>query len=151
MRSRKHFHLRRPSLTPHLVATVLLPESNNEKTFQSLHCSQTNSKRSKTLPQCSHVWIIWTWLHQPFWTTHFLHHFHSHIGRNNHTHFWKARLFKIARTPQELLRLSPRKLEEILHGATLPGQKAYTMLGIARATLEEYNGELPADFENLPN
>lgn len=59
------------------------------------------------------------------------------------------KLFKIARTPTELLKLSPKRLEEILHGATFPGQKAYTMVGIAKATIEQYGGELPADFEKL--
>lgn len=59
------------------------------------------------------------------------------------------KLFKIARTPKQLLKLSPKQLEEILHGATFPGQKAYTMLGIAKAAIEKYNGELPADFEKL--
>lgn len=59
------------------------------------------------------------------------------------------KLFKLARTPKELLKLSPKKLEEVLHGATFPGQKAYTMLGIAKAAIENYNGELPADFEKL--
>src|SRR5215213_3610637 len=51
------------------------------------------------------------------------------------------KLFKKARTPRQLLKHSPKELEEILHGATFPGQKAYTMLGIAKAALEEYNGE----------
>src|SRR5579875_3055971 len=59
------------------------------------------------------------------------------------------KLFDIARTPKQLLKLSPQKLEEILHGATFPGQKAYTMLGIAKAAVEKYNGELPAGFEKL--
>jgi endonuclease III len=59
------------------------------------------------------------------------------------------KLFKTARTPKELLKLSPKKLEEILHGATFPGQKAYTMIGIAKAAIELYGGELPADFEKL--
>jgi endonuclease III len=59
------------------------------------------------------------------------------------------KLFEIARTPQELLKFSPKKLEDILHGATFPGQKAYTMLGIAKAATEKYKGELPADFEKL--
>ena len=59
------------------------------------------------------------------------------------------KLFKIARTPKELLKLSPKKLEELLFGATFPGQKAYTMLGIAKAAIEQYDGELPADFEKL--
>lgn len=59
------------------------------------------------------------------------------------------KLFEIARTPKELLKLTPDELETILHGATFPGQKASTMLGIARAAIEEYHGELPADFEKL--
>lgn len=59
------------------------------------------------------------------------------------------KLFAKARTPQQLLKLSPKGLEDILYGATFPGQKAYTMLGIAKAAVEEYNGELPADFEKL--
>jgi endonuclease-3 len=59
------------------------------------------------------------------------------------------KLFEIARTPKKLLKLSPKKLEDILHGATFPGQKAYTMLGIAKAAIKEYKGELPASFEKL--
>jgi len=59
------------------------------------------------------------------------------------------RLFEAARTPQALLKLSPQKLEELLYGSQYPGQKAYTMLGIAKAAVEEYGGTLPADFEKL--
>lgn len=59
------------------------------------------------------------------------------------------KLFAIARTPAALLKLSPQRLEEILHGSTFPGQKAYTITGIAKAAQEEYKGELPADFEKL--
>jgi endonuclease-3 len=58
-------------------------------------------------------------------------------------------LFKIARTPEELLKLSPKELEELLYGCTFPGQKAYTMLGIAKAAVEQYHGSLPADFDQL--
>jgi endonuclease III len=59
------------------------------------------------------------------------------------------KLFSMARTPQDLLRLSPQKLEELLHGSQYPGQKAYAMLGIAKAAIEEYSGQLPADYEKL--
>jgi endonuclease-3 len=59
------------------------------------------------------------------------------------------KLFRIARTPRELLKLSPKELEKTLHGATFPKQKAYTILGIAKAAVEKYNGGLPADFEKL--
>ena len=59
------------------------------------------------------------------------------------------RLFSVARTPQELLLLSPEELTELLRGATYPDQKAYTMLGIAKAAVEQYSSQLPADYESL--
>lgn len=59
------------------------------------------------------------------------------------------KLFKVARTPEELLRLTPKELEDLLHGSQFPGQKAYTMLGIAKAAVEEYGGNLPTDFDKL--
>lgn len=59
------------------------------------------------------------------------------------------KLFARARTPEQLLQLSPKELEDILFGSTFPGQKAYTMLGIARAAVEDYSGNLPTDFEKL--
>ena len=59
------------------------------------------------------------------------------------------KLFARARTPKELLKLTPQELEELLIGSQYPGQKAYTMLGIAQVAVEEYGGELPADFEQL--
>lgn len=59
------------------------------------------------------------------------------------------RLFARARTPQELLRLSPDELAELLYGSTYPEQKAYTMLGVAKAAVEQYDNQLPANFEKL--
>jgi endonuclease-3 len=59
------------------------------------------------------------------------------------------RLFGQARTPAELLRLSPSQLEGLLYGTTFPGQKAYTLLGIARTAEDTYGGHLPAHFEIL--
>lgn len=59
------------------------------------------------------------------------------------------KLFDVARTPEELLKLTPQALEQLLIGSQYPGQKAYTMLGIAKVAVEEYGGELPADFEKL--
>lgn len=59
------------------------------------------------------------------------------------------KLFSLARTPEELLRLSPQELEQLLIGSQFPGQKAYTMLGIAKTAVEEYGGNLPADYEKL--
>ena len=59
------------------------------------------------------------------------------------------RLFAVARTPDALLKLSPQDLETLLHGCTFPGQKAYTMLGIAKAAVENYSNTLPASFKAL--
>lgn len=59
------------------------------------------------------------------------------------------RLFKKARTPQDLLRLSENELEELLHGTTFPGQKVQTIRGIAQAALELPEHQLEADFDKL--
>lgn len=59
------------------------------------------------------------------------------------------RLFAAARSPEALIKLTPQQLEELLYGCTFPGQKAYTMLGIAKTAIEEYDSILPADFEKL--
>jgi endonuclease-3 len=59
------------------------------------------------------------------------------------------KLFAKARTPGELLKLSPVQLEHLLHGSQYPEQKAYTMLGIAKTATEQYDGKLPADFKVL--
>jgi endonuclease-3 len=59
------------------------------------------------------------------------------------------RLFAVARTPAQFLKLTPAKTEELLYGCTFPGQKAYTILGIARIAAEQYNGQLPDNFEKL--
>jgi endonuclease III len=59
------------------------------------------------------------------------------------------RLFAEARTPEELLRLSPERLTELLMGSSYPEQKTQTLLGVARAAVEQYGGQLPADFAQL--
>ena len=59
------------------------------------------------------------------------------------------RLFAEARTPEAMLLLSHEKLVQLLYGSTFPGQKADTILGIAKVAVEKYNGRLPADFEGL--
>lgn len=59
------------------------------------------------------------------------------------------RLFGRARTPKDLLKLKHEELEALLYGSQYPGQKAATVLGIAKAAVEEYGGDLPADYEKL--
>jgi len=59
------------------------------------------------------------------------------------------RLFAKVRTPEQLLKLSPQELEGLLYGSSYNGQKAYTMLGIAQTVINDFNGEVPADYEQL--
>ncbi|MFD2570182.1 endonuclease III domain-containing protein [Spirosoma soli] len=59
------------------------------------------------------------------------------------------RLFEAARTPEQLLALDIPTLTELLYGTTYPDQKAYTMHGIAERIINEFNGELPADYATL--
>jgi len=59
------------------------------------------------------------------------------------------RLFDVARTPEQLAALSPDELIPLLYGTTYPDQKAYTMLGIARRIIDEFKGELPAEYDVL--
>ena len=59
------------------------------------------------------------------------------------------RLFDKARTPQAMLLLPHENLTQLLYGSSFPGQKAETMLGIAKVAIEKYNGQLPASFDDL--
>ena len=59
------------------------------------------------------------------------------------------RLFEQARTPEQLLTLDIPTLTDLLYGTTYPDQKAYTMRGIAERIVNEFNGQLPADFATL--
>lgn len=59
------------------------------------------------------------------------------------------RLFETARTPEQLVALDIPTLTQLLYGTTYPDQKAYTMHGIAERVVNEFGGELPANFETL--
>ncbi|WP_234733078.1 endonuclease III domain-containing protein [Tellurirhabdus bombi] len=59
------------------------------------------------------------------------------------------RLFAVARTPEQFLQLDASRLTQLLYGSSYPDQKAATMLGIAQRTVDEFDGQLPADYETL--
>jgi len=59
------------------------------------------------------------------------------------------RLFEIARTPAEIIKLSPTRLLKLVHGTTFPEQKVNTILGISKAAIEQYDGKLPEDYDQL--
>lgn len=58
------------------------------------------------------------------------------------------KLFKQARTPEEMLAFTFEELADFLDGATFPGQKAATILTLAQAAAD-HGGQLPKDEESL--
>ncbi|HKQ07270.1 MAG TPA: endonuclease III [Blastocatellia bacterium] len=59
------------------------------------------------------------------------------------------RLFERARTPDEMRRLTPEEIDEIIRPATFHEQKAYNIHTIAERVADEYGGELPCESEVL--
>ncbi len=59
------------------------------------------------------------------------------------------RLFAIAETPQEMIRLTPRQIEKAIYPVGFYKTKARTILGICRDILEKYGGKVPDDIDTL--
>jgi endonuclease-3 len=53
------------------------------------------------------------------------------------------RLFAVARTPQDFVKLDEARLARLLHGATFPEPKARDLKEIARRIVEEHGGKVP--------
>lgn len=59
------------------------------------------------------------------------------------------RLFQVARTPAGVLRLSVSEIDALISPSTFHENKALQIHEIARKIVEEFNGELPCDYEVL--
>lgn len=59
------------------------------------------------------------------------------------------KLFAVARTPEEMVRLSREELSQLIAETTFPGQKISTILTVSQRIIEEYGGETPAVFDRL--
>lgn len=59
------------------------------------------------------------------------------------------KLFAKAKTPKQMLRMHIAQLADLLYGTSYPGQKAETLLRIAKKATEFPNDTLPADFDVL--
>ncbi len=59
------------------------------------------------------------------------------------------RLFARASTPEEMLRLSPAEIDELIHASSFHELKSRQILEIARRAVEEFGGEVPCDREVL--
>jgi endonuclease III len=59
------------------------------------------------------------------------------------------RLFEVATTPAAIARLTPTKIDDLIHACSFHGPKARTIHAIARRVVAEFHGELPCDFDTL--
>lgn len=59
------------------------------------------------------------------------------------------KLFERARTPAEMVKLTPAEIDELIHACTFHERKAEQIHAMARRVLDEFNGKLPCDAETL--
>jgi endonuclease-3 len=59
------------------------------------------------------------------------------------------RLFASARTPQQIIKLSPAEVDSLIRDSTFHEAKAQQIHDIARIAVEQYGGELPCSEEVL--
>lgn len=59
------------------------------------------------------------------------------------------RLFALADTPEDMLRLSPQVIEAAIYPVGFYRTKAQTILDISRILVEQYGGVVPADLDTL--
>jgi endonuclease III len=59
------------------------------------------------------------------------------------------RLFDCARTPAEMVQLTPAKIDALIHDCTYHEPKSHQIWNIADRIVQDYNGELPCDLEVL--
>ncbi|MBI1976631.1 MAG: endonuclease III [Candidatus Omnitrophica bacterium] len=59
------------------------------------------------------------------------------------------RLFELANTPREMIQLTAKQIEKAIYPAGFYKTKAKTILGVCGTLLEEYNGAVPDDVDEL--
>ena len=59
------------------------------------------------------------------------------------------RLFKMARTPEQMIQLNERAVERAIHGVAFSETKARQILAISHILLDQYGGRVPDDLEQL--
>lgn len=59
------------------------------------------------------------------------------------------RLFAQARTPEEISRLDPQEIDDLIRPSTFHERKAHQIHAIARRVVDEYDGTLPCDEDAL--
>ena len=59
------------------------------------------------------------------------------------------RLFKLADTPEKMIRLTPQQIEEAIYPVGFYPTKAKNILAICQALLEKFKGSIPDDLDSL--
>jgi len=59
------------------------------------------------------------------------------------------KLFERARTPSEMVKLTPQEIDDLIHACTFHERKAEQIHAMARRVLDEFDGDLPCDSETL--
>jgi endonuclease-3 len=59
------------------------------------------------------------------------------------------KLFTHARTPAQMIKLTPEEIDDLIHACTFHERKAAQIHAIARRVLDEFDGTLPCDSETL--
>jgi len=59
------------------------------------------------------------------------------------------KLFERARTPAEMVKLTPEEIDDLIHTCTFHERKAEQIHAMARRVLDEFDGKLPCDAETL--
>ena len=59
------------------------------------------------------------------------------------------RLYKLAVTPEEMLKFSRKKIEKAIYPAGFYKNKAKTILDISKIIIDKYNGKVPDDLDEL--
>ncbi|MFH1636946.1 MAG: endonuclease III [Candidatus Woesearchaeota archaeon] len=59
------------------------------------------------------------------------------------------RLFKVAKTPEEMLKISVAKIQKLIYPVGFYKRKSHTILGISRKLVEEYESKVPDTIDEL--
>jgi endonuclease III len=59
------------------------------------------------------------------------------------------KLLEVARTPAEVAKLTPGRIDGLIGACTFHGPKSRTIHELAKRVVKDYGGELPCDFETL--
>lgn len=59
------------------------------------------------------------------------------------------RLFALANTPQEMLKLSPEQIQKVIYPVGFYKTKSHVLLGVCKDILQKFSGQVPNDIDTL--